>query len=332
MRWALGAVPVVAAAFLLSLDAAVLRQASVVGMGECSIRQFLSLPRDIDFLALGSSRVRSGISTQAMERASGGVLRNNFNFGRSGMSAMRSYITLRDVIERGARPRVVFMEVDLDAFQDVNTSSPIKMPANAAFMKYSDVELMLEYPEGLSTLSAMRLRLLTWLDKVRGSIIPMLALDPLSGQLRSPRTPVPSCQEPADFEQTRPGKQEMEALRHRLSERSADFAVSTREMRQGSATSPKRQQELFFVAKARELARGLGVTFLVARHGSAYEPPLSRGAVAQIRLEIPEFVQAPDSVIRESWKDFVDIPHMGPVAREQYSAWLAEYIVNVTKP
>jgi hypothetical protein len=322
-----------AAAFLASLDAVTVRQAAVVGMGDCSVRQFLGLPRHVDFLALGSSRVRSGISTQAIARASGGALRDNFNFGRSGLSAMRSYITFRDAVEQGIRPRFVFFEADLDALQDTNADAPIKMPVNAAFMKYADAELMLQLSEEeLGALSRLRLRLLTWLDKVRGSIIPVVALDPLWALVRTQGAPVPSCQDRADSVQTERGERELQALRRRRAEQGFDPTVAERAFREGAASSSPRQQELFFIARARELARTVGAVLLVARHGSAYEPPLSRDAVAQIRRAIPEFVQPPGPVILATWPDYVDATHMGPNARDRYSAWLAGQMLGVVAP
>lgn len=326
------AVLALAAVFLLSLDATVVRQASVVGMGDCSIRQFVNLPQNVDLLALGSSRVRTGISTEAIVQASGGRLRSNFNFGRSGLSALRSYITLRDAVDRGVRPRFIFMEVDLDALQDTNVSSPIKMPGNVAFMKYADLGVMLEAPHELRMSAKTRLYLLTLLDKVRGSIIPVLAMDPLWGHFRAPGPPVASCQDRADSDITERGRAELEAVRQRELVRNQDTRSMHRAFRPGAAESPLRQQELLFIGKVRELARKLGAVLVVARQGSAYEAPLSDDAIAQIRRDTPEFAQPPDDVVRASWAHFTDAAHMGPRAREIYSAWLAQRLLTVASP
>lgn len=323
MRWLPVAVLAVAAAFLTTLDAVAVRQASVVGMGKCSVRQLLNLPQRIEFIALGSSRVRAGISTEAIEHTLGSAPSSAFNFGRSGLSTLRSYITLRDAMDRGVRPRYVFLEVDLDALQDAQDASPIKMPVNAAFMKYADTALMLELPEGRSSLSIARLCLLTLLDKIRGSVIPVLSMDPLWATLQPGAAPVASCQAGADFERTERGERALDALRRNLPARGAADDHAVREYRAGANGSAARQQELLFVGKVRELAHAHGATLLVARHGQAYEPPLSESAIEAVHRDVPEFVQAPADVVRATWADFLDATHMGPQARVIYSTWLA---------
>jgi len=317
------AVLLAALAFLLCLDLAPVRHAVVVGMGDCAVRQFVHLPGHVDMMALGSSRVRAAVSTQAIAAASGGVMSANFNLGRSGLSAMRSYVTLRDTLDRGVRPRVVVLEIDLDALQRRDADGRVRLPLHAAIMRWHDIGLLLDLHSDLSTVERWRLVLLAAAAKVRGAIIPMLGGAPVTGQLGID-APVADCQAGLDAEQARQGVTE-------LAERRRTAQAALREIALAPADAPARREELFFVERVRALCLAHGIGLVVVRPGAAYEPVLSPRALADVRALVPEFDEPPAALVQAAWAEFLDASHMGPGARERYSVWLTGRMLEAAR-
>lgn len=313
-----------AAAFLASLDSTLVRHASVLGMSECSVRQWLSVPDRLDVAAFGSSRVRAGLSPDAIAQASAGALRSNVNFGRSGLSAMRSYVMLRDLVERGARPRFVFLEVDLEALQTSEPHAAIRPGAQAAFLRYADLASVLEIDGGLGPVGKARLLALTTLDKVRESIIPVLRGAALLDAVRPVDQPVRTCLLANEFALGERGSRELAAQREAMLALHHD---RERSYAPGHPRAFQRAQELYYLARIRELLATHGAGLVVARHGAAYEPPLSPAAVAAVRVDVPEFAQPPASLVRATWPTFLDASHLGPDGRAAYSAWLARRLL-----
>lgn len=309
-------------AFMLCIDFTTVRHAAVVGMGNCAVRQFVRLPETVDVLALGSSRVRAGISPAIMSSASGGALSANFNLGRSGLSAMRSYVTLRDALERGVRPRFVYLEIDIDAL--ARTEDRLQLPMHSAIMRWRDIGLLLELHSDFTPIERLRLRLLAAAAKVRGAILPVLGGAPLTGLLGG-NGPVLGCQDGLDAVQARRGASE-------LAERRLIVPAVARELDLAPAESRARREELYFVDRVRALCRKHGIRLLVARPGAAYEPALSERSLQQVRALVPEFDEPPADVVKASWGGFLDAYHMGPLARERYSAWLAARFMQAPGP
>ena len=309
------AVLLAALAFLLCVDLTPVRHAAVVGLGGCAVRQITRLPPRVDVVALGSSRVRAGISPAVLTLASGAELAVNMNLGRSGLSAMRSYVTLRDALEQGMRPRFVVFEIDLDALQRADRPGPVRLPLHAGIMRWRDIDLLLQLHHDLPAIDRARLQLLGAAAKVRGAIIPVLGAAPVIGQLGDGALVV-DCQAGLDAEQARQGAGE-------LAERRGLVPAAAREFSLAPPEAQERRQELFFIDRARELCHEHGIRLVVVRPGAAYEPALSPSALAVVRALVPEFDEPPAEIVEATWSGFLDAYHMGPSARERYSAWLA---------
>lgn len=311
------------------LDSPLVRHAAVLGLGHCSLQQYAGAPLAPDFLAFGSSRVRHGISPEEINRASHGRLSNNYNIGRAKLSAMRDYLLLRDLVDRGVRPRVVFVELDLDALRPQSGVQPIRLPPHAAMLKYSDLGLLQQAYPDLDVSTRARLTVLEALSKVQGALAALVTGAPLRALLDE------QAPAPRDCRARKPMRWGLKYWERRLGRPAADGEppnpLETRPF-QVSPDSPAARQVLFFMARIRELCRQHGIGLVVARHGAIYEPALTPSAVEEVRLLVPEFIQPPPELVRRTWAGFDDRAHMGHDARMLYSHWLTSQLLERAAP
>lgn len=322
---------ILAFSFLSSLDSILVRHAAVIGMAKCSVEQVVNMPSQVDLLALGSSRVLEGISTSTIEAASHGTIRRSFNLGRTDLSALRSYVILRDILERGIKPTIVFVEVNINALMDGGSQDQVKIPPHSAIMKFSDIGVLVESHKELGNVELHRLKVLAIFEKVRGSIIPILSGVPVLAWLRAGKQPISDCMDTYSEKQLRIGQEQLE--KHRLAYLSTHRVGKPIETdyRPRATVSASWRQELFFLEKIRALCQARGIALVVSRHWRAYEPPLSDSALAEIKTLIPEFEYPPKDLIRHTWAYFRDVAHMGPKAREIYSEWLTSRLMRMER-
>jgi hypothetical protein len=308
--------------FLLYIDAPNMRHAAVLGLGNCSVQQYYGIPANPDFLALGSSRVRQGIAPEEIGAESNGRLTRNYNLGRSGLSSPRDYIVLRDLLERGVRPRAVYFELDLNALLRSTDVRLLRVPQYVALLKYSDLYLLQKAQPNMNSVERAQLTALTGLEKLRGAIVAFASGAPFGSAI--PVGQAPHHCRPQDV--TAPGiGQRLRAHIKRAQEPETD-----RQMLQLTPDSAEARQVLFFLAGVRALCQQYGIALVVARPGAIGEPGLGAADEAAVKALAPEFVQPPRELAREIWADFDDETHMGSAARVRYTRWLAKVLMERT--
>lgn len=307
--------------FLGYIDSPRVRHGSVLGLGSCSVKQYYMIPEKPDLLTFGSSRVRQGISPESIKTASKGQINSVYNLGRSGISTHREFIILRDLLEKGIRPRAVFIELDIDSLLSENDSKFRYIPENAVFMKYSDLRLLLESSPALTHNEELRMIALSYLEKIRGAIATFVSGAPFT-IITHRSSPPTHCRVPKTS--TINLGQHIRARIHQAHE----TVTSTRPTQNPSNTKTA-QRTLFFINKIRALCKDNGISLIIARPGAVDEVPLSAEQEAIIRATVPEFVQPADQIVRRTWNGFDDETHMGHHARVVYSTWVAELLLSL---
>src|SRR5688572_23352902 len=113
--WIASSCLVISLAFLVWIDTSYVRYTIESDRGNCSIWQIIRLPRDVDAIAIGSSRVRRGFDPKFVVSLDDGRLRSVYNLGRRGRDVIRNYVMFRDLLERGVRPKFAYIEINIDA-------------------------------------------------------------------------------------------------------------------------------------------------------------------------------------------------------------------------
>ena len=301
---------------------------TVVGnTGDCGAQQLELLPREVTFLAFGSSRVRAGLSAELVEDYSDGALAPAYNLGRSGINIVRTYRMLRDLLDRGVRPAVIYVEVDLLALAS-GPSRPVAKPRqDVGVLTFGDIIATTALlPETTPATTRVHVATLAVLQKLRSELVLLL-----SGRFARNYVAMPSeaqrvCWRTYYDERTRRKRQAVKAQRDAFVEEYGELETALRsDVRIG--TGWRAERELHYLDRIRELAEANDIALIVGRHWRAYEPPLSDESIAAIKARIPEFEFPSQQVVRESWRHFLDRTHMFKKARAAYTRWLADIAV-----
>ncbi|MEZ5643887.1 MAG: hypothetical protein R3E99_01790 [Burkholderiaceae bacterium] len=296
------------------------RHGFVADVQACSVVQLANLPRDADFLAIGSSRLLMGLEAQSVEAASEGHLKSAYNLGRVRRSIERSYRIFRDVLEAGGRPRYVFIEVSQDRLSGVG-QTPFPVPRDAAFIRYADAWLYLDALSGIPWLERLHFVFRHTLHKLDTSIKHLLSGDAWAQAVaRLPDVPK-VCRGEATFQLT-PGNRRAIAQQEQVYRKRFGDLQHVHDDSFKLGTSRRAEVELYFVDRIRQLAKAHDVTMLVGIYWRAYRPPMSARAIDDLRTVIPELVYPPAELVRSTWDAYLDKTHMDDAGRRQYSEWI----------
>ncbi|TNF52376.1 MAG: hypothetical protein EP308_11495 [Burkholderiales bacterium] len=322
------------ALFLSWTDSAGFRQGIVRNTQACAVTQMLALPPGVDFVAIGSSRIRQGIDPQHMVKVSGGRLRQPMNFGRGGRSVQRNFAILEDLLERGARPAAILFEVDLDRLASNAKTRSIPVPRDIGILSFRDLFGTYGAHPDRPVIERLQNVALKVLVKLRTALMYTFSGDAIGHQLLALRTEQAdtTCRVPNYDVRLPVHVEKTEALVQHYDKVFGPSRRTTEDDRFQPGNGLHAQDERHYLERAREVAARHRVRLIVTQPWNAGQPPLSGPAQDRIRAIIPEFVYPPPELVRASWDHFFDHNHMDTQARLAYSGWLATEVVRGMDP
>ena len=302
-------------------DSTPVRHSGTPNMGRCGVSQIEHLPRHPSVIAFGSSRVREGIDPQALDMNLVGMGEPSVNMGRTGLSPMRSYVMLRDVLARDVRPHAVVYEIDLQSLAGGVTGKPITAPQFAAYMTWKDVVHVADPFLELNALDRLRLISLTAMAKFGGAVMALLGSGPL--YTWDAAAMQVHCRSPAyDLIVTTAAYP-----RGGLTTLATPTKITVPPLvSQAGLLSPNALQELYYVGLARALCRSHGILFVAIRPKMRGELPISKASMDELLNVVPEFREPSAGEASKMWLGFADDTHMGAPARALYSRWVASIV------
>ncbi len=311
--------------FLWWLDTPLIRYSNVGHNIGCVANQMINMPPSVDFLALGSSRIREGIDPEEMIRHAGSRLKTAFNVGESGLDIARSHTIVKDLLDRGVVLGVVFVEMDLDAVGGIRPYRGKLNISYPGFMRYGEIlDVASVMPDSVSAFAvASRL----FVGKVKFGLGLLMGGGLRESLVALSRPPSLSCmKKDLAFSSEKREKRKERKLRQ-LQEIFGDPAA-VEDDRFSYVDTPSSRLEFAYLEKLRRLAREHGFRLLVGRHWGYADPPLSVAAVERIQTQVPEFVYPGAWFVRQHSEDFVDASHMRKNSRDAYSRWLTDIVVG----
>ncbi len=315
----------------MSSETPSMRFASVRNSHSCSATQLRNIPKDADAFFIGSSRIRRGISAEAVESHSEGALESAWNLGRPSRQALRSYSIVAQLVKRDIKPKVVVVEVDLNAIRLDDPKGWTWKQDEAGFLSFGEIfnlpgNAFTQTPGPGFALIA---------DGFRKKLKQMVQLHLTGTSLKvfSQRNdPAQRVCWNEGFDVQKQAKLKKQTKQYKevvevFGDPSTSFDTRFRE-----DDSPRRRVELEALSHIRQLARANGIHLVVIRPQAFAEPPLSSDVVSRIQALIPEFRYPPEALVRELSDKHIDRSHFGPEGRELYSKWLAETILGELSP
>lgn len=311
--------------FLIWIDRPEYRYALAGNARECSAYQLINLPESVDFVAIGSSRVRRGIDSELLMQKSKGLISDAYNLGRPGRSALRNLRVLRDILGRPNDLKFAFVEIDVDLLFSNRKDGGLGFGPASAFLSHADIPDVYAHSLDNPALQAFATARFEY-DKIRYSLVGLFS-GLIWDTYQSLDQPAPrACWQP-NFDKVFSGK----IARERNTWRRRYDDLQTATIQESIKNSFIVKQQLELLDEIRQLASEHNITFLVSRQGAAYEPPLSNETVEAIKAIIPEFVYPPQNLVRRTWKHFADNHHYDTEARNMYTKWLARQFVKAAE-
>lgn len=293
---------------------------------ECSFAQMKNIPTNVDFLAIGSSRVQIAIDPDLLQARSESI-DHAFNLAKVGSSPERNYSWLKDLLRKGLRPKAVFVEVDLRKVGSSEMQSKWKRSAFAPMASF-DVQFEQVNIYHLSALEKFYIvsdSIVKKLDASAAIYTEGRLLHALRTNFNNSHAPT-ACVVKGFFDP--PNKRSVRDMK-RVKREFRKFQKRTgskfrENFEVGSDWGSKR--ELYFLDQIRKLSEEYKFELVVSRPWMAYERPLSPEDIAEIKSVIPDFVFPPTNIIKETWPLFHNKKHMSFEAGDIYTEWLAQTI------
>jgi hypothetical protein len=314
--------------FLVWADAPAFRHGMVQSQQACAVNQVMALPPNVDFIVIGTSRIRESVDPELLSEASEGRIRHPMSFARSGKGAARNFSLLNDLLARGARPATVLFELDLDRLMSDKDPKTIPVERDVGFQSFATVlESFVVHPQRplIERLHNVALKILI---KVRTALVYAFSGEAVSHQYQAYRSDGAEaiCKTSLYEVRRRIHIRRYEASIQRFDKLFGPSRATAEDDRFSLGKTLHAQTELFHLEKMRALAARHQVQLLVTRMWKAGQPPLSQAALSRIRAVIPEFIYPSAEHVRDSWANFIDATHLNPKGREAYSRWLAEEV------
>lgn len=314
--------------FLVWCDTPGFRHGIVRSQQACAVNQLLSLPQDVDFIVIGSSRVRESIDPEWLTKASEGRIRTPMSFARSGKGAARNFTLLDDLLARGARPTTVLVEVGLEGLMSEKDPTTMPVEHDVGFQSFSIIVESFAIHSQRPLIERLHNLALRILIKVRTSLIYAFSGDAFSHQYQAFRSDSAEAICKTSMYEVR---RRVHISRYQASIQEFDrlfghSRATAEDDRFSLGDTLHAQTELYYLQRMRELAARHQVRLLATRMWKAGQPPLSQTALSKIRAVIPEFVYPSAEHVRGSWENFIDATHLNRKGREAYSRWLAEEV------
>jgi hypothetical protein len=306
--------------FLYWSDQPGFRYGFVGNAQQCSVQQMAELPTNVEFVALGSSRVRRGIDADFAAATSDGEISVSFNLGRAGRNVMRTYTMFADVVERSPNLKYAYIEMDLEPLLS-GRGNRLGARADIAIMRYRDILLLYDANADASMIRRFHIVAQAMFRKVSSSVSHFLSGDAFSYAPRRDEAVETVCWSPSYDRVSRGDRREKQQQRKAMQKQYGNFHTALSDA-DPDMRSPRARGELYFLDRIRELAAAHEVQLVVSRHWVVYEPPFSEATVARLQEIIPEFVYPSAGFVRKSWDDFIDANHLGKRARRDFTSWM----------
>lgn len=310
---------------IAAADMPVFRFMSVGNSHACLMDQMIFLPEQVDFVALGSSRIRRGISPEIISEHSDGYLGYGINLGKPRRQILRSESVIDFLLDKGRVPKVVILEANLESIRLGEFPNWTWDELEASFITYE--QILTGLPEPLS--NELRLKARGVYLKLEQSLIRHLTertwktIEESSGEAPT------MCIRPFHdaMNSTRAVRGRDRALRtvtQTFENPETDF--DDRFVKDLTETG---LIELRAIDQIREKLQANGVEMIVVRTQAFADPPLSDEVIERIQAYIPEFRTPRGEFARELNMLGVDQTHLGAEGRDMYSKWLAEQILEM---
>lgn len=314
---------------LIATDSEAIRYSGVSNARLCAARQMLGVPLDADVLLLGSSRIRRGFSAETVMDASGGAIASAYNLARPDRGILRDVVMLRDLLERGARPRMVVFEIPIDEFQSPPQDDPTALRlTNASFLRWSDIPQATDVWDvpgqpplavaGNLALNKLSLGLELALDGTVASV------------LTAPAGPIQrACLVPRFDKVDKQGERKKQKLLEEVLATNPNHfeAMDDRDVRFEGYEAAAQMRAL---AMVRSYAQKYGFKLVLTRLPGFTQQPHSARVKSAILEILPEYRFPPDPLYRLDETYFSDEHHVSPAGRQLMSRWLAELLVAET--
>ncbi|MCB9992216.1 MAG: hypothetical protein H6873_01015 [Hyphomicrobiaceae bacterium] len=317
------AVVLACVAFLIWIDQPTFRYALAGNSRVCSVRQLENLPQSVDFIAVGSSRVRRGLDVERLMNESEGLFANAYNLGRPGKSTLRNLRLVRDVLSRPNSIKYLYLEIDVDFLLSNKSDGGLGTFATLTVLPHADLPEVLVRANRNPALGVLFTAGVEY-RKIRDSLVALLTGLVWETYTDSDHVAPRVCWS-ASFD--RVATKKIEAIRKGFENRYGDLetATNTRTVTNSFAA----RQQLRMINEIRQIAKDRGIVLLMSRTGAAYEPPLSEESVASIKKVLPEFVYPPEELVRQTWTYFADAHHYDEQARNLFTDWLMDQFISV---
>lgn len=322
-RIAAGLVLCLGLGVLALVDSPFLRHASVKNSTVCSAQQFAHLPRRLDVVVLGSSRMRRGVDAGEMVAASRGQFSAVYNLGRPGQEILRSALILDELSASGQAPKVLVLEANIDALR-LGRAMPWTWPRDVAgFTPWRSILLGTpsagRYPDFRLVLDGLRAKLQQSLLLIANGVAWRVLTE------HDVRDWTVCWSDQFDLETPRKANLRAAAMA-RVSGRRVDLETAF-DRRFHSPVGDLARVELQTLERVRVRARQTGVHVIVVCPQGYGDAPYSREVLASLRALIPEFRYPPESLARRLSTLQIDGTHFGPEGRALYTRWVTETIL-----
>lgn len=293
---------------------------------ECSFAQIKNMPADADFLAMGSSRVQIAIDPDLLQERSESI-DHAFNLAKVGSSPERNYSWLKSLLQKGLRPKAVYVEVDLRQVGNLQSRPKWKRSAYAPMASYAVQFEQVNFYQ-LSVLEDFYIvsdSIIKKLDASAAILTGGRLLQAARADFKNNNAPNACVVKSFSHKRKKKSIRDIKRWKRKFNKYQKQSGSEFREnFDLGSDWGSKR--ELYFLDRVQELSEEYNFELVVSRPWMSYERPLSPEDLAEIRTVIPNFAFPPESVVKETWPLFHNPRHMSFEAGDIYTVWLAQTI------
>ena len=288
----------------------------------CFSNQEMNLPDSADVLFFGSSRTLLGIWPDVFEKQFGEHIENAYNMGRPLQNGGRNYHILEGLLEKGVRPKIVFVELNHRHFSDPGkTRDRFGHIFKTKHLSYKDLYHRAKIFEDENFLSQYKLVTHQWYDKTSQALSNLLSGRFITIALEEERPADKICwRESFDKPVGKRGKQALEKRRIRVETRARKMPKIF------DAEKYLLKHDIYYANKFRGLADEYGFDIYFSVVMASYLPAYEQDYLDQIRQHIPEFIYPSPTFIKKNSARYKDAVHMNLEGREAYTKWLATEI------
>ncbi len=305
--------------------AAVRYPAVSVNARSCVFGQMMGMPEDAAVLLFGTSRVDRGLLPDVMseELGDGEAV---YNLGRPDGHMYRHVLMLRDLLERGVRPKVVVFELEIANFFAHGDQAVAHYPY-AATLKWADIRQAADrwlLPRRLPLVSEGQIAL----SKLSDGIELTIGRAPFDALAAAGKPAAVRCVLRSFYKVTEGGERQKAEAYAAVMAAHPEWPNAWGNATPVWTTMPA-ISELETARAVEKLAGQYGFQLILFRMPPYAGLAPSAALRSQMAQEIPEFVFASDELYRLPPEDFMDAHHLSRSGAAKVSRWLASYVKQV---